>query len=212
MPLIYRKWEQGNTQIGIWQIEESAQWFEQQMRLTPSERVEIATLNERKSLEWLAGRWLLHVLLGDDDRKISLKDEFGKPYLEGSLLHISLSHSGNKAAVIISPKLVGIDIQYFTDKIKRIGRKFMREEEFACLSEAFEIPHLHVFWGAKESLYKAHGKRELDFREHLFVAPFSYDLQKGTTTASIQKNDFKENYLVFYQVIDDFSLTYCLIN
>jgi 4'-phosphopantetheinyl transferase len=210
MPLIYRKWEHHHTQIGVWQIEESAEWFRQQLTLADSEEDELAALNERKRLEWLAGRWLLHVLLGDTDRKISLKDEFGKPYIIGSSLHISLSHSADKAAVIISPKSVGIDIQYFTEKIKRIERKFMREEESACLSANKETPHLHVFWGAKESLYKAYGKRELDFRKHLFVTPFEYNPEKGVAQGLIQKNDFSESYTIYYTVLDNFSLSYCI--
>jgi 4'-phosphopantetheinyl transferase len=210
MPLIYRKWEHHHTQIGVWQIEESAEWFRQQLTLANSEEDELATLNERKRLEWLAGRWLLHVLLGDTGRKISLKDEFGKPYISDSSLHISLSHSADKAAVIISPKSVGIDIQYFTEKIKRIERKFMREEESACLSANKETPHLHVFWGAKESLYKAYGKRELDFRKHLLITPFEYNPEKGVAQGLIQKNDFSESYTIYYTVLDNFSLSYCI--
>jgi 4'-phosphopantetheinyl transferase len=210
MPLIYRKWGLNHTQIGVWQITESVEWFRQQLTLAPSELEELSTLNPRKCLEWLAGRWLLHVLLGDADRKISLKDEFGKPFLLGSALHISLSHSADKAAVIISPKSVGIDIQYFTEKIKRIERKFMREEESACLSANMEIPHLHVFWGAKESLYKAYGKREIDFKKHLLVTPFDYNLDKGTTQAIVQKDDFSESYTIYYAVVDGFSLSYCI--
>ncbi len=210
MPLIYRKWGLLHTQIGVWQITESDEWFRKQLDLAPLELEELATLNRRKCLEWLAGRWLLHILLGDGDRKISLKDEFGKPYLPDSSLHISLSHSADKAAVIISPKSVGIDIQYFTEKIKRIERKFMREEESACLSENNEIPHLHVFWGAKESLYKAYGKREIDFKKHLLVTPFDYNLDKGSTQALVQKGDFSASYTIYYTVVNNFSLSYCI--
>jgi phosphopantetheinyl transferase len=210
MPLIYRKWELNDTQIGVWQIDEPVEWFRTQLLLSASEEEEIATLNERKRLEWLAGRWLLHVLLGDDDRKISLKDEFGKPSILGSSLHISLSHSADKAAVIISSKSVGIDIQYFTEKIKRIERKFMREEESACLSANNETPHLHVFWGAKESLYKAYGKKELDFRKHILISPFEYDLNMRIAKGRVQKEDFSESYTIYYTVLEKFSLSYCI--
>jgi phosphopantetheinyl transferase len=212
MALVYQKWLPNQTRIGVWSIIEPLSWFEERLVLSESEQSEVAILAERKRLEWFAGRWLLHVLLQQEDRAISLKDEFGKPYLLNSTLHISLSHSGNKAAVIISPKPVGIDIQYFTPKIERIERKFMRIEESNCLSAKYRLEHLHVFWGAKESLYKAYGKRELEFREHIIVAPFDYDLSKGITKGQVQKADFCESYAIQYTVIDNYSLTFCIEN
>ncbi len=209
MPLIYQKWLPEQTRIGVWNITESLSWFEERLQLSASELQEVLTLTARKRLEWFAGRWLLHVLLQAEDRAVSLKDEFGKPYLLNSTLHISLSHSDDKAAVIISEKPVGVDIQYFTPKIERIERKFMREAESNSLSVKNRIEQLHVFWGAKESLYKAYGKRELDFRGHIFIAPFDYDLPQGTTKGKILKGDFCENYVIHYSVVAGFSLVYC---
>ena len=92
---------------------------------------------------------------------------------ENSLYEISISHSRELTSVMASPRLVGVDIQKLVGKIDRIASKFMTGVEMECLDEKYRLEHLHVFWGAKEALYKAYGRKQLDFRQHIFVwVPF----------------------------------------
>lgn len=211
MPLILHQKIDLKTFIGVWHIQEPLDWFEAQITISKEEQEEIKTLSPRKCLEWYAGRWLLCVLLNDKDRKICLKDEYGKPYLVNSEIKISISHSADKAAVIISNLPVGIDIQYFTEKVIRIESRFMSEIEKSCLSIPFKLEHLHAFWGAKESLYKAYGKRQLDFRANILIKPFEYIEAGANTQGWVLKNDFSALYNIYYQTIENFSLTYCVL-
>jgi 4'-phosphopantetheinyl transferase len=211
MPLIYRKWLPEQTQIAVWHISESEDWFTVRLSLSDEEQTELAALSPRKRIEWLAGRWLLHCVVGGKQRKKCWKDEFGKPYLDTFQGHISLSHSADKAAVIVSEKsAVGIDIQYFTEKIERIAHKFMRSVESDALSVEHKVAHLHVYWGAKESLYKAYGKRNLDFKAHLFIKPFSYEIHSQPLEAQLIKDNLRKQYRLYFTTITNFSLTYCL--
>ncbi len=169
-------------------------------------------LRDRKKIEWLASRWLLHELLGNEnDRQVCLKDEHGKPYLEGSSQHISLSHSQNQVAVIISKKCIGIDIQRVTKKIECIAPKFMRPEEINSLRKDEQyLEHLHVFWGAKECLYKAYGRRGLDFRKHIFVTPFLYTVPHGECEGRVENDVFSAQYRIFFEKRNEFILVYAI--
>jgi 4'-phosphopantetheinyl transferase len=208
LPLLLEKNINNTFKYGIWQIDEPEEWFIERLWLCHEELVELGTLKNRKRLEWLADRYVLHHLIGENDRFACVKDEVGKPFLQGSDLQISLSNSADKAAAILGEKSLGIDIQYITDKIARIEKKFMREEESFSLSVENYLEHLHVFWGAKEALYKAYGKKELDFRKHILINPFEFDLEKGKAVGKVLKDDFEMNFEIFYEKIENFILVY----
>lgn len=210
MPLyIHRKIEPAG-ELGIWLITEPEGYFLAELDLFPLEKELLRELKGHRKLEWLAGRWLLHYMSGRADRGALWKDKYGKPHLENSPFLVSLSHSREMAAVAASPDAVGVDIQKIVTKIDRIAHKFMREEEKASLEIATNIAHLHVYWGAKEALYKAYGRKELDFRQHIHIQPFSFDLENGTCTGKIIKGDFAANYQIWYEQIGEFILVYCI--
>jgi 4'-phosphopantetheinyl transferase len=197
-------------ELGIWNIEEDEAFFLERLSLFPGERELIDGLKGRHRLEWLAGRYLLHYMSGREIRGACLKDEYGKPYLENSKFQISISHSHGRVAILAAPAAVGVDIQFLVEKIGRIAHKFMREEEAASLREETRLEHLHVYWGAKEALYKAYGRRELDFREHLFVEPFAFSPQGGQTRGRIVKNDFRMELDIWYEMREGYVLVWAV--
>ena len=203
------KYSDGQTSIGIWNIEEYESFFSSRLHLFEDEQLETESLNNRKRLEWFAGRYLLHDMLGVDDRIHCRKDIFGKPFLNDDHRHISLSHSQDFAAVIVSEHSVGIDIQYLTEKIERIAPKFMTTSEFASVGKAHRLEQLHVYWGAKESLYKAYGKRSLDFRDHIFLDDFVFSIYGGQTTARVEKENFIQHFNVSYRLLERYVLVWC---
>ncbi len=210
MPLLFEKNINSQTKIAVWNIEESEEWFLERLILCSEELFELKDLKNKKRLEWLADRYVLHKLIGEEDRFFCIKDEFGKPFLKGNKLEISLSNSANKAAAIISSKATGIDIQYLTEKIKRIASKFVCDDEFFFLDKKNELEHLHVFWGAKEALYKAYGKRELDFKKNIILDSFEYDLSNGKCFGKIEKDNFIINFEIFYEKIENFIIVYAI--
>ena len=212
MPLYYHKnIESEPGEVGLWQIEEAEVFFLEQLRLSKKEEQYIAEIKGHRRLEWLASRLLLHKMTGRSKRSICIKDEHGKPFLVDSLYDISLSHSREFAAVIAAPKAVGIDIQKIVEKIESIAHKFMREEEMNSLVTETRLDHLHVYWGAKEALYKAYGRRQLDFKKHIFIDPFKYNVTKGQCSGYIKKGEEHMVFQLYYERIEkDFILVYAL--
>ena len=85
-----------------------------------------------------------------------------------------------------------------------------RNNELESLKEETRLEHLHVYWGAKEALYKAYGRRELDFRKHIHIEPFSYDLDNGFCSGQVLKGDFNARYQIWYERRGDFILVWAI--
>lgn len=191
MPLLdnYKIDHDSETRIGLWEMTENISFFEEKLILHDQEAREIRQLKDRKRQEWFCSRYLLHLLSDRKIRGACLKDEHGKPFIEGSSYCISMSHSHERIAVIASSQRVGIDIQIKVDKIARIADKFLSSKERDSIPSAHFLDFLHFFWGAKESLYKIYGKKELDFKKHILVDPFEYGEGSVKTTGRIEKGE-----------------------
>jgi 4'-phosphopantetheinyl transferase len=208
MPLLSHQSVARDAQLGIWQIEEPDSFFLDRLGLSASEHEQLAGIKGFRRTEWLAGRYLLHVMSGRQMRGAVLKDEFGKPRLQGSEYDISISHSHGLAAVFAAPKPCGIDIQFLVEKIGRIAHKFMRPEELEALSETHRLEHQHVYWGAKEALYKAYGRRQLDFCRHLIIGAFDYQEEGGIISGRIEKEDYLAQHEIHYRLAEGYMLVW----
>lgn len=192
-----------SLRFAAWQISEGEAFFRDDLPLTAEETTEFERHQHPvRRLEWLAGRWLLHRMTGRNERLAIGKSPYSKPFFIGEpQLQCSLSHSQGTVAALLSEQVCGCDIQVLVEKITRIAPKFMRPDEFEWVdrdepAQRFEI--IHLFWTAKEAMYKAHGLKELDFREHLFIEPFVWytdDLME--TTGRIRKGDLSIDYQLY---------------
>lgn len=190
-------------EIGLWHIRETEAFFREELQLTEAEKRYIDGVKGHRRIESLAVRYLLHLMSGRKIRGACRKDAFGKPFLEDSPFHISISHTTDWAAVIAAPVIVGIDVQRYVPKIDQLAPKFMRETEFESLQPDSRLEHLHVYWGAKEALYKAYGRRQLDFKSNILIDPFVYDPAGGTFTGQIEKDDYRQLFQLEYHLIED---------
>ena len=202
MPLTANHITEKNGQLAIWHITESEAFFTEKLPLTDADRAELNARKGRRRLEWLAGKYLVQLMVNGAHRVV--KDEFGKPHLEGSDLHISISHSSEWAVAIISPNAVGIDIQEVTPRLDRIAWRVMNANKLRQLDPVHRLDHLHVYWCAKEALYKAYGWRELDFRKNIVVTPFTFPqngIEEGiftSVTEGVVLTDFFEKKFTIY--------------
>lgn len=211
MPIFNHQHIQPEGELGLWNITEPPSYFLRRLKPQGDELAQFENLTGKsRRLEWLAVRWLLHKMSGRRKRSVCLKDEFGKPHLVDSTYEISFSHSKQLVTVIASPVSCGVDIQNITPSVERIAHKFMREEEMKSLKPKTRMKHLSVYWGAKEALYKAYGRKKLEFKKHILVEPFNYNLKKGTCKGHVIKGDFSATYSLYYQIIDNHMLVYCL--
>ena len=208
MPLHSKISNNSAVELFIWSVKEDYDYFASKLVITEKEQSIIDQLAARKQIEWLSSRYLLHLMSGRAIRGSFIKDIHGKPALENSSHHISISHSNGFIAVIACEKIVGIDIQTPVEKISRIQHKFVSEKEKAYIPEDRALEALHILWGAKESLYKAYGKREIDYKKHLAVHDAARILVRPGA-GTLQKNNFKIEYEIRAELVLDYILTYC---
>ena len=208
MPLTDYLIETEHARLGVWHITEDEQFFIRKLPLTDTEKTELSGLRGRRRLEWLSGRYLVHVMTGWAYQY--MKDSYGKPFLKESRYHISISHSQDYAVAIIAPTLVGIDIQYLTPKLEGVAWRVMNDEKLKRLNEEKRLEHLHVYWGAKEALFKAYGKKELDFKKNIVIEPFHYDNTEGYSHGFVKKDDFELHFDIFYKKIEHYILVYAI--
>lgn len=208
MPLQYIQSLQPSGVFAVWHNDEPNSYFEQRLQLNEEEEDLLKDFSERKRLEWLSSRYLLHIMTGSSSRTLCTKDEYGKPIISSSDYHISLSHSVERTAVIASKRSVGIDIQKIVSKIGRISKKFCNEYElqFVPAEESSSLLYYHIIWGAKECIYKSYGKRKVDFRGHMTISDINSNLKSGTAKGEIDISEFKATYNVEYHLMDDYMI------
>jgi len=179
--------EKDDTRIVIWEITESLDFFREGLILTHYEQEFVESLNKKRELEWMASRYLMQKVLDIDIKAKLRKDTFGKPYLHQEDVHISISHSHDYSAIAISPKVIGIDIQLELDKISRIAHKFISDQERTFIEEDKSVAYYHAIWGAKESMYKAYGRKKVEFKEDMVVDKFVFDEDGYTFAGRLKK-------------------------
>jgi 4'-phosphopantetheinyl transferase len=214
MPLLFTRHPFPGATLGVWQILEEEDFFRVDLPLSAAEEAEFALHKGVRRLEWLAGRWLLHKLTGAPQRIPLAKDAFSKPFFpENQQLACSLSHSrGLVGALLIEQpgdaefhNAYGFDIQLFVPKMTALAQKFLSEPERMFVDQydpARQFELLHLFWTAKESLYKAYGLKQLDFRGHIHVADFPWDGQSGTAHAMIKKGLYEQRFKLWFERFD----------
>jgi len=118
MAIAYRQRIDDDMEFALWKIEEKADDLYSQLQLNEDEKAYVEQIsNGKRHLHWLGTRVLLRKMLITNDYIDCKVDEHGKPYLVTLPYHISLSHSFDYAAVMISKKHpVGIDIEQIKDK------------------------------------------------------------------------------------------------
>ena len=209
MPLIFDHKDIYESHISIWRMDEELEFFESSIYLYQSERLEIANLSEHKLLEWFASRYLLYKMSNEVTRGPCVKDEYGKPYIFGSDRYISLSHSNEWVAASGSKVAIGVDIQIIVSKITRIAQRIYSQEEIDAVKGDNYILGLHILWGAKESIYKAYGKRNIDFKKHIKVDAF-VPADEVETTGQLILDDLQMSFIIKARRIENFVLVYVL--
>lgn len=209
MAIAYKKQVDSDTEFALWKIEEEARDLYKQLQLDNEERayVEKLSLNKRH-LHWLAVRVLLRTMLNTSEFIDCKIDAHGKPYLVKLPYHISLSHSFDYAAVMMSRSgPVGIDIEQIREKVERIAYKFLLPPELAFIDGVDPVKHLYAAWCAKEAVYKCFGQKEVSFATHISLEPFNFVLP-GTVNAHLNKGEIHKDYQVHYLQYEDYMIGY----
>jgi len=207
MPLYKTIIPNSQTTVKIWKITESFDELMQPVSLRPQslERV-LGMKSDMHQRGFLSVRHLLREF-GYQDSDLYY-DENGKPHLKDGK-HISITHSFNFSAVIVSDSIIGIDIEKQRDKITIIAHKFI-DYEFDYLNEIEPdfIKKLTIIWCIKESLYKLFQTPGLSFKKHCLAIPFSCD--DNETIAWIDYKTKKCRYNIHFLEFEGFTCAFAL--
>ena len=214
MPLFKTIHFNSTTHIFVWKITETFEELFGQVVLNDNNRIRLDGMkSEMHQRAFLSVRKLLQET-GHTDMDLYY-DKFGKPHLHGEK-HISITHSHNFSAIIISDETVGIDIELQRDKIIRIADKFC-DSEFQFLSPSFRIEKeqdyiriLTVIWGAKEAIFKIRNEKGISFKDHIKVNAF--DLEVKQTTAELHFDRLVKDFNIHFEEIEGFTLVYAFEN
>jgi len=151
--------------------------------------------NEKRKNEFLSSRFLLKELA--PNATISY-NKFGAPEIEGSNF-ISISHSKNITAIIISKKKVGLDIEKINNKALRLSSKFISKNRHNPLSKEKAT----LIWCCKEAIYKWHQKGNVNFVGDIKIQPFNIQ-DTNEIIAEFQSHKL----ILHYKKIHDYFLVY----
>ncbi len=208
---LYFKKKYPYAAVGIWEIKESFEDYYSKVNLSEREKNIFSYLRtEERKQQWLSYRMILPYLIKPKELSTIEYDQYGKPFLNNGVKHISVSHSGKFSALIASNKYsVGIDIEQIKPKIINIADKFITENEKNNLSKQHEIESLSLIWSCKEAIYKVHGKRNIAFKKHIKISPFTFE-GEGTVYGTLEFQDFKKQFCIQYQLIENYILAFTI--
>jgi len=193
------------TTLGIWKKDEALGVLESVYFLNYHEQIEYEKItNEARKREWLTTRILLTELL--ESRHTILYNNHRKPYIESHSSNISISHSRNFVAIIVSSDyLPGVDVENISSRVEKVKHKFLNSQE---LEWCKNLEQMTACWSAKEAVFKIYEK-ELDFHD-MIIDPFDLVSNKGRFKASVVKKGKEGSYSINFQHIEGDILTYTL--
>lgn len=192
---------------GIWRVEESP---EELLSMLPRQEVYKESVRRftavHRRLEWLAVRVLLYTLLGEEKEIAYYPD--GKPYLADTSVSFSISHTKGYVAVVLGEpgREVGIDIEQYGERVRKVAHKFMREDEVASPFRGTDTWSLLLHWSAKEAVFKCLNALEVDFRRHMRMLPFAV-CEEGSFFAEEYRTVERRRFTIHYRLFPDFVLT-----
>ncbi len=167
MSLLIRMHPDEFSALAVWEIGESEKFLLSRLDLGEIDRFRLEGISHpHKRLEFLSARAALFEL------GVTLSDlrytPEGKPKMDGAFLSITHNHQF-AAALVHTEAEVGIDVEDVRRNFEGLVDRYLREDEHFIVENDPEIGPM-MLWGAKECGYKMHGRRRLDFREHLRLA------------------------------------------
>jgi 4'-phosphopantetheinyl transferase len=189
---------------GLWHIEESEDELLSLANLT--ETIPSTLTNPNKRLEHIAARALVKSLMSAINASYRgiRKDEFGKPFPEGSDFQLSLSHSYPYVAALLDRNSsAGIDLEQFKIKLLKIAPRVLSIGELENAGR--DLKKHCVYWCAKEALIKIYGKKGLVLAQNLKIEPFELR-NEGFISGKIIVNGTETKVPLYYQVNDEFAV------
>lgn len=197
--------------VAVWHITETSAELRSLLATSSYDLPLQSMANEGRRAEWLAVRLLVRELFGPDVEVAY--HPTGRPYLKGSDIHISISHTRGYASVAYHrTRPIGMDLEHISSRIERVAPRFTTAEEASYIdahdAQSRMLYHL-INWSAKEALYKLHDTPSLaEFKEAFHIAPYPLAGQ-GTFTATVHHGERVE-VSMRYIVLPEFVCTWAV--
>ena len=193
--------------LGVWKIEEDLNTLLSLVSLDIDEKKKYKgfSSNSRK-LEFLSVRALLSELLGRDAKIVYNKNN--KPFLQDGSRFISISHSHNLTAILLSTnEKVGIDLEFMSTNIAALAFKFINRKEKVTREIDERRYHLYIHWCAKEALYKICDKEGISIRNNITIDPFKVN-ESGVIKGHVHTNKINESFDLYYSKYDNYAIVW----
>ncbi|HXH19589.1 MAG TPA: 4'-phosphopantetheinyl transferase superfamily protein [Chitinophagales bacterium] len=209
MPLIKIQHIAEGTALAIWEATESIDFFLGKLSPRFLTGFDNQRFSENRKKEFLATRFLVKQLSGSATLRLETRQN-GKTAIAEGTHHLSLSHSNEMMAAILSEKFkVGIDIEEIHPRVKKVMSKFLNEPELCLLGSEPELWKIILCWSAKESLYKMLEQPGLSFRNNILLdIPPRPD--SGKLKALLSTGGEKKEAYVYFEVTGKYILSYCM--
>ncbi len=204
MPLLKIINHNPKTKIYIWKISETFDELSSEIALNEKSQFRLINMkSEMHQRGFLSVRKLLQVA-GYSDFDLYY-DNSGKPHLLDNKF-ISISHSHQMSAIIISDEPVGIDLEIQKEKVLKIAPKFMDICHLENLSHENQIKKATAVWGIKETIFKIENQKGISFPDHIFEDDFQVSDKK--TSAQLRFNNKVENFEIHFDEIEGYILVW----
>ena len=150
---------------------------------------------ELRKKEYISSRILLNIFFPNSEILYNLN---GAPEIENKN-YISISHSKNLTAIILSKRKVGLDIERISEKAKKMSSKFILKNSHTHLSKEKST----LIWCAKEAIYKWNQEKNISFIYDILIEPFK--IRKTGVLVAHFKN---EKITLHYKKLDAHFLVY----
>ena len=208
MPILIDKEVDDDVRFGIWEIKESFNELRHLVSLRPEEiKRKKQFLSRHRKMEFLSVRALFQTMLDKEFHYIKY-NKARKPLVNNNTHNISITHSSNFTAVMLSKEYrVGIDLECMSNKIRHISHKFINDNELITSQPESVRYHLYIHWCAKEALFKILDKPKINFKEDLTIQPFTPE-KEGLIKGFVKAEGYDEVFDLHYARWGDYVIVY----
>ena len=172
----------GGSRLLVWRLDEEAP---QLLALCRDQGIPCDDLMGKpvkRQREKAAERLLLCQAFGHP--VILTHDEQGAPFVEGSTINISITHTMRLVAMALnSSDVIGLDAeQVDRQQVLRVRTKFLNASELQFIAPDDLAAHV-IAWTAKEAVIKAERNSAIDWTQGIRLEPFNLDPQETTLIA-----------------------------
>lgn len=198
MKQVFHKIVQEKNQIYVWKITSTLDDLQTNPIVSPAELEELThIISEKRKIEFLACRIALKRLFNN---QLELKHHSsGQPYIK-EVDHISISHSNKHIAIAFGEENIGIDIERPQEKMLKLIPRILSEKEYKEFQKNPSVENACKLWGAKESVLKYIGDKNLNYRNDIKISTKEFTKAKY----------FDRNFDVFFENIEGMLLTYVM--